>query len=86
VESFNARLRDELFNIEVFTSLAEAKVLAGDWREDYNTNHPYSALGMMSPERFAASPRSPSGLTTRGGEGAQYSVKTSPGLSYGVDR
>ncbi len=85
VESFNSRLRDELLNTELFTCLEEAKVLAADWREDYNANHPHSALGMMSPQRFAASLRSPSGLTTRGGEQG-YSVKTNPGLSCGVDR
>jgi putative transposase len=86
VESFNSRLRDELLNTEVFTCLAEAKVLAEDWRQDYNANHPHSALGMMSPERFAASLRSPSGLATRGGDQAQYSEQTNPGLSHGVDR
>jgi putative transposase len=86
VESFNARLRDELLNIEVFTCLEEAKVLAADWREDYNANHPHSALGMRSPERFAASLHSPSGLPARGGEQASYSLQTNPGLSCGVDR
>lgn len=86
VESFNSRLRDELLDVEVFTSLVEAQVLAADWRADYNANHPHSALGMMSPERFAASLRSPSGLTRRGGEQEGYSVKTTPGLSGGVDR
>jgi putative transposase len=86
VESFNARLRDELLNTEVFTCLEEARVLAADWREDYNANHPHSALGMMSPERFAASLRSPSGLATRGGDQERYSTQTNPGLSHGVDR
>jgi transposase InsO family protein len=86
VESFNSRLRDELLNTEVFTSLAEAEILAADWRVDYNANHPHSALGMMSPERFAASLRSPSGLTTRGGDQGRYSTQTNPGLSHGVDR
>jgi transposase InsO family protein len=42
-------------NVEVFTCLDEARVLAADWRADYNANHPHSALGMMSPARFAAS-------------------------------
>ncbi len=74
----------QLLDLEVFTSLAEAKVLAADWRADYNANHLHSALGMMSPQRFAASLRSPSGLTTRGGEQG-YSVKTNLGLSR-VDR
>jgi putative transposase len=86
VESFNARLRDELLNVEIFTSLAEAKVLAADWRDDYNANHPHSALGMMSPERFAASLRSPSGLAARGGDQERYSTQINPGLSLGVDR
>lgn len=86
VESFNARLRDELLNVEVFTCLEEAKVLAADWRSDYNANHPHSALGMLSPERFAASLRSPSGLATRGGTQERYSTQTNPGLSHGVDR
>jgi putative transposase len=76
VESFNARLRDELLNAEVFTSLAEAQVLAADWRGDYNANHPHSALGMMSPARFAAG-RQRIGNTN---------VPINPGLSHGVDR
>ena len=86
VESFNSRLRDELLNTEVFTCLEEAKVLAEDWRTDYNANHPHSALGMMSPERFAASLRSPFGLATRGGDQERYSTQANPGLSHGVDR
>jgi putative transposase len=86
VESFNSRLRDELLNTEIFTSLEEAKVLAEDWRTDHNANHPHSALGKMSPGRFAASLRSPSGLAPRGGDEARYSPQTNPGLSLGVDR
>lgn len=35
-EALNSRLSDELLNVEIFTSLAEAKVLATDWRQDYN--------------------------------------------------
>ena len=55
VESFNARLRDELLDVEEFSTLAEAQVLAADYRDDYNANHHHSALGMMAPSRFAAS-------------------------------
>ncbi len=54
VESFNARVRDELLNVEQFSCLAEAKVLTADWRQAYNAEHPHSALGMTSPARFAA--------------------------------
>ena len=53
-ESFNARVRDELLNLEQFSCLAEAQILAEDWREHYNREHPHSALGMKSPTAFAA--------------------------------
>lgn len=35
-ESFNGKLRDECLNMELFTSLAEARVVIGDYREHYN--------------------------------------------------
>jgi transposase InsO family protein len=35
-ESFNARVRDELLNLEEFSCLTEAQVLAEDWRQDFN--------------------------------------------------
>ncbi len=35
-ESFNGKLRDELLNPEVFTSVWEAKVLVEEWRREYN--------------------------------------------------
>ena len=48
-ESFNGKLRDELLNVEIFTSLAEAKVLIESWRRHYNTVRPHSALGYRPP-------------------------------------
>lgn len=53
VESFNGRLRDELLNIEEFGSLTEAKVIIEDWRRQYNTYRPHSALGGLTPAEFA---------------------------------
>lgn len=44
-ESFNAKLRDELLNGEIFYSLAEAKVVIEGWRKHYNTRRPHSSLG-----------------------------------------
>jgi putative transposase len=41
VESFNGRLRDELLNIEEFGSIAEAKVVIEDWRQEYNNYRPH---------------------------------------------
>jgi putative transposase len=54
VESFHSRVRDELLNVEQFACLAEARVVIDDWREDYNTRRPHSALGMRTPAAFAA--------------------------------
>jgi len=54
VESFHARVRDELLNMEQFSCLTEARVLIDDWREDYNTRRPHSSLGMRTPAQFAA--------------------------------
>ena len=48
-ESFNARLRDELLNGEIFYSLAEAKVVIEGWRRHYNAVRPHSALGYRPP-------------------------------------
>ena len=48
-ESFNGKLRDELLNREIFYTLEEAKVLIEDWRREYNTIRPHSALGYSPP-------------------------------------
>jgi transposase InsO family protein len=49
IESFNGKLRDELLNREIFTTLEEAKVLIGQWRKEYNQVRPHSALGYRPP-------------------------------------
>ncbi len=46
-------MRDELLSVELFCSLAEARVMVEDFREDYNEHRPHSALGMAAPARFA---------------------------------
>ena len=52
VESFNGKLRDELLGIEIFTTLLEAKIMAEDYRQNYNQNRPHSSLGYMTPNEF----------------------------------
>jgi putative transposase len=54
VESFNGRVRDEILNIEEFTSLTLAQVLVEAWRIEYNTYRPHSALGGLTPAEYAA--------------------------------
>lgn len=53
VESCGSRMRDELLSIEQFDTLLEAQVLVADWRTDYNTYRPHSALGMLTPAEYA---------------------------------
>ena len=49
IESFNARLRDELLDGEIFYSLAEAKIIIESWRRHYNTVRPHGSLGYKPP-------------------------------------
>ena len=49
IESFNGKLRDELLNREIFSTLTEARVLIEQWRMEYNTIRPHSALGYRPP-------------------------------------
>jgi putative transposase len=49
IESFNGKLRDELLNREIFTTLEEAQVLIEQWQKEYNQMRPYSALRYRPP-------------------------------------
>jgi putative transposase len=53
IESFNGRLRDELLNETLFSSLAHARVVLADWKDDYNTVRPHSAIGNLPPAAYA---------------------------------
>ena len=39
--------------VEAFSSLLEAQVLVEDWRIEYNTLRPHSALGYLTPTDYA---------------------------------
>ena len=49
VESFNARLRDELLDGEIFYGLREAQVVIEGWRRHYNAVRPHASLGYRAP-------------------------------------
>ncbi|HEX2066139.1 MAG TPA: integrase core domain-containing protein, partial [Candidatus Thermoplasmatota archaeon] len=74
VESFDARLRDELLDGEIFYTLREAQVVIESWRRHYNTVRPHASLGFRPPApevvlpSFAAWPaalRRPASPTTQ---------------------
>jgi transposase InsO family protein len=49
VESFNGKLRDELLDRDIFSTLTEATVLIERWRREYNTIRPHSSRGYRPP-------------------------------------
>ncbi len=53
IESFNGKFRDECLNEHWFLSLRKAKTLIENWRVEYNTDRPHSALGYLTPTQFA---------------------------------
>lgn len=47
IESFNGKLRDELLNREIFTTLAEARILIESWRREYYQGKPNPQEGLV---------------------------------------
>ncbi len=56
IESFNGKLRDELLDREIFTTLIEAKILIEESRKEYNHIRPHSALNYRPPAPEAIVP------------------------------
>lgn len=54
IESFNARVRDEVLNAHRFRTIFEFNDTAEDWRVEYITTHPHAGLGGKTPEEFLA--------------------------------
>jgi transposase InsO family protein len=54
-ESFNSRMKAEFVERELFGSLAEAQVLAADYKRYWNTERLHSGIGYQTPAEFAAS-------------------------------
>lgn len=75
VESFNGRLRDELLNETLFSTLGEARELLAAWRDDYNRVRPHSALANRTPEEFRDHRRALAATTGSGQD-------LNPGLSH----
>ena len=73
-ESFIGRLRDECLNETAFSTLAEARALLADWRDDSNRVRPHSALANRTPEEFRTAAMTLAAITATG-------QKINPGLS-----
>ena len=78
-ESFIGRFRDECLNEHLFITLAEARSLIEDWRNDYNTQRPHTSLGGLAPTIYASRKHlhRPASLELRNGSAQQALTKPS---------
>jgi transposase InsO family protein len=51
-ESFNSIFRTTCLDRWLFSSMTEARVVIGQWLEEYNTVRPHGSLRGMNPEQF----------------------------------
>lgn len=78
IESFNGRLRDELLNETLFTSLTQARVATTLWRADYNTARPHSQIAWQTPDEFARTFTPRRSLALRYANGSAQAPAASP--------
>ena len=88
IESFNARLRDELLDGEIFYSLAEARIVIDSWRRHYNTERPHGSLGYKppAPEVFIPAFRRAGGFATPASNAARASREANHQLTFALDQ
>ena len=73
-ESFNGKLRDELLNETLFSSIADARAELEAWRRDFNEVRPHSSLGYLTPADYAHA------LSGKTGRRAANPDHSAPGL------
>jgi len=54
IESFNASVRRECLSEHYFSTVAEAQVVLGTYRDDYNNHRPHSSLSQKTPAEIYA--------------------------------
>ena len=54
IESFNASVRRECLSEHYFSTLVEAQVVLGLFRDEYNNHRPHSSLGQKTPAEIYA--------------------------------
>jgi len=58
IERFNRTYRTEVLDANVFSSLAEVRLITADWLRRYNTERPHDSLGRVPPLTFLPRPTS----------------------------
>ena len=54
IERLNRHFREDVLDAYLFDNLDQVNILAEDWRQDYNRNHPHKSLGRKSPWQVLA--------------------------------
>ena len=86
IESFNARLRDELLNGEIFYTLREAQIIIESWRRHYNAVRPHaSRLQTTSTGGLRACAIRGAGCATPTGSAGHAGVSASSQLTFQLD-
>ena len=79
IESFNVRLRDELLNETLFSTLHQAHMALAIWCAEFNNSRPHSQLGWRTPTELAKTfPRR--GTALRNPTGSTPSPAATPAL------
>jgi putative transposase len=65
IESFNARLRDELLDGEIFYSLREAQVIIESWRRHYNCSSEHTSRYVVDAKRLCCAGSGTAGCLAR---------------------
>ena len=58
IERLNRLFREDILDAYLFEDLEDLRLLADEWMDDYNRNHPHSSLGGLSPLAYIKSPES----------------------------
>lgn len=64
IERKNGSMRRELLNTYLFNSLTEVRIMAEEWRVDYNEERPHKSLRYLSPVKYAEQRPKSSNKTT----------------------
>lgn len=52
IERFNRTFREDILDAYLFESLNHLRILAEDWKDEYNNLHPHQSLNNLSPLRY----------------------------------
>ncbi len=53
IERFNRTFRQDVLDTYLFEDIMQVKILAEEWRKDYNNQRPHESLKGMTPKKFA---------------------------------